>query len=102
MIICSSMLSRLPTGMEATWRWATGLPDIAAETCEAAISERVDSTAARATRLRNSRTLPGQACASSAETASAENELREFFSLRKCSASAITSSGRSRSGGTRS
>ena len=52
-------------------------------------------------RLRSSRTLPGQECESREEIASGVKELPGFLRLRKCSAKATISSGRSRSGGTR-
>ena len=74
----------------------------AAVSREKSISELEDSIAILATRLRNSRMLPGQPCESKAEIACSEKFLLGAFRRRKCSASATISSGRSRSGGTRS
>ena len=82
MIICSSMLSRLRTGMEQTGLWATGLPDIAWVICDFWISGLFDSTAILAMGLRSSRTLPGQDWESSAETASGTKTLPGLLRLR--------------------
>ena len=101
-IICSSMLSRLLTGIEAVWRNAAGSPVSAALSREKSMSGVKDSMATFATRLRNSLILPGQACESNAEMACGEKFLPGAFRRRKCSASATISSGRSRNGGTRS
>ena len=75
MIICSSMLSRFPTGTDAVWRRAEGSPVSAAVRLGTSISAEVDSTAILPTRFLNSRIFPVQVWESRAWMAWLENVL---------------------------